>query len=228
MSTLKADTVQSKSSNTDLTIAGDGSGVPNLEAGFKVGGVAGVPTASIQDDAVTLAKMAAGTDGNLITYDTSGNPAHVVTGSSGQVLTSNGAGAAPTFQSGGPDQASQAEIEGESNVDKYIPPDLLKKAPSSCKVWAYVSRGGGTPTLGGPSYNMTSVTDDGDSQTIMTIATDFSSVTYSPAAVMVADSTSFAFVHTLAVGSFKVKVANDGGGSEDSRDFACQAFGDQA
>ena len=85
MSTLKADTVQSKSSNTDLTIAGDGSGVPNLEAGFKVGGVVGVPTASIQDDAVTLAKMAAGTDGNLITYDASGNPAHVATGSSGQV-----------------------------------------------------------------------------------------------------------------------------------------------
>ncbi len=58
MSTLKADTVQSKSSNTDLTIAGDGSGVPNLEAGFKVGGVAGVPTASIRDDAITSAKIA--------------------------------------------------------------------------------------------------------------------------------------------------------------------------
>jgi hypothetical protein len=42
--------------------------------------------------------MASGTDGNLITYDASGNPAHVATGSSGQVLTSNGAGAAPTFQ----------------------------------------------------------------------------------------------------------------------------------
>ena len=58
MSTLKADTVQSKSSNTDLTIAGDGSGVPNMEAGFKVGGVAGVPTASIRDDAITSAKIA--------------------------------------------------------------------------------------------------------------------------------------------------------------------------
>ena len=42
--------------------------------------------------------MAHGTDGNLITYDTNGAPAHVTTGSSGQVLTSNGAGAAPTFQ----------------------------------------------------------------------------------------------------------------------------------
>ena len=42
--------------------------------------------------------MASGTDGNLITYDTSGNPAAVATGSSGQVLTSAGAGAVPSFQ----------------------------------------------------------------------------------------------------------------------------------
>ena len=108
MSTLKADTVQSKSSNTDLTIAGDGSGVPNLEAGFKVGGVAGVPTASIRDDAitsakiaddaVTLATMASGTDGVIITYDASGNPVHVGPGSDGQVLTSTGAGSPPAFE----------------------------------------------------------------------------------------------------------------------------------
>ena len=52
----------------------------------------------IADNAVTLAKMAGGTDGNLITYDASGDPAHVATGSATHVLTSNGAGAAPTFQ----------------------------------------------------------------------------------------------------------------------------------
>ena len=59
-----------------------------------------VSTVKIQDDAVTLAKMASGTDGNLITYDSSGDPAAVATGSSGQVLTSAGAGAAPTFAAG--------------------------------------------------------------------------------------------------------------------------------
>ena len=57
-----------------------------------------VVTSSLQDDAVTLAKLDAGTAGNLITYNASGNPAAVSTGSSTQVLTSNGAGAAPTFQ----------------------------------------------------------------------------------------------------------------------------------
>ena len=108
MSTLKADTVTSQSTNGDLTISGNGTGVPNLEAGFKVGGSAGVPTASIQasavttakinDDAVTLAKLAAGTDGELITWDASGDPAAVAVGTATHVLTSNGAGAAPTFQ----------------------------------------------------------------------------------------------------------------------------------
>ena len=58
----------------------------------------GLPTTGLVDDAVTLAKMAAGTAGNLITYDASGNPAAVATGTATHVLTSNGAGAAPTFQ----------------------------------------------------------------------------------------------------------------------------------
>jgi len=52
---------------------------------------------SIADNAVTLAKMASGTDGNIISYDASGNPVAVATGTAGQILTSAGAGAPPTF-----------------------------------------------------------------------------------------------------------------------------------
>ena len=52
----------------------------------------------ITDNSVTLAKMAHGTDGELITYDATGAPANVTTGTSGQVLTSGGVGVAPTFQ----------------------------------------------------------------------------------------------------------------------------------
>lgn len=58
---------------------------------------ANITTDKIADDSVTLAKMAGGTDGNLITYDASGNPAAVATGSLGNVLTSSGAGAPPTM-----------------------------------------------------------------------------------------------------------------------------------
>jgi hypothetical protein len=57
-----------------------------------------IDTAHIADNQITLAKMAGGTDGNLITYDASGDPAYVVTGNDGQVLTSTGAGSAPVFE----------------------------------------------------------------------------------------------------------------------------------
>jgi len=57
-----------------------------------------VTTAKIVDDSVTLTKMASGTDGNIISYDASGNPVAVATGNDGQVLTSTGAGSPPAFE----------------------------------------------------------------------------------------------------------------------------------
>jgi hypothetical protein len=45
-----------------------------------------------------VAQLANGTDGELITWDASGAPATVAVGTAGHVLTSNGVGAAPTFQ----------------------------------------------------------------------------------------------------------------------------------
>lgn len=47
---------------------------------------------------IDVADLADGTDGELITWGTSGAPTTVSVGTSGQILTSNGAGAAPTFQ----------------------------------------------------------------------------------------------------------------------------------
>ena len=54
----------------------------------------GIPS----DDSVTLAKMASGTDGQIITYDASGNPTAVGPGTDGQVLTSTGSGSPPAFE----------------------------------------------------------------------------------------------------------------------------------
>lgn len=53
-------------------------------------------TLSIDNISYTL--LADGTDGNLITWDANGAPALVATGDANQVLTSNGAGAAPSFK----------------------------------------------------------------------------------------------------------------------------------
>jgi hypothetical protein len=63
--------------------------------------------------------MASGTDGNIISYDASGNPVAIATGNDGQVLTSTGAGSPPAFEaaSGGAtdlDGLTDALVEGTS------------------------------------------------------------------------------------------------------------------
>jgi len=83
-----------------------------------------INSAEIVNNAVTLAKMAGGTDGNIISYDASGDPVAVVTGSSGQVLTSAGAGAPPTFAAAGGGftlGTEQATTSGTSITFSSIP-----------------------------------------------------------------------------------------------------------
>ena len=108
--TIKTNIIESRTTNGDLTIRGDGTGVPDIEAGFKVGGAAGVPVSALR----------AGTDGELVTWDASGDPATVAVGTSTHVLTSNGAGAAPTFQAAGGGGAwnliGTAETSGSSST----------------------------------------------------------------------------------------------------------------
>lgn len=53
---------------------------------------------AIANKALAIAKLADGTDGELITWDASGVIAAVAAGNATQVLTSNGVGTAPTFQ----------------------------------------------------------------------------------------------------------------------------------
>ena len=80
------------SNNTCNFIMHYGIGVLNISADDSIS------TAKLQNDSVTLAKMASGTDGNIISYDASGNPVAIATGNDGQVLTSTGAGSPPAFE----------------------------------------------------------------------------------------------------------------------------------
>ena len=57
-----------------------------------------VAEANMANDAIGLAELKAGTDGQIISYDASGNPVAVGPGSDGQVLTSTGAGSPPAFE----------------------------------------------------------------------------------------------------------------------------------
>lgn len=55
-------------------------------------------TGQLSFSKIAVSDLANGTDGELITWDATGTPATVAVGTAGQVLTSNGPGAAPTFQ----------------------------------------------------------------------------------------------------------------------------------
>jgi hypothetical protein len=78
-----------------------------------------ITTAKLADNVVTLAKMASGTDGNLIGIDANGDPAYIATGSAGQVLTSGGAGVASamaTTASGGWTFVSENNVSSAASV----------------------------------------------------------------------------------------------------------------
>ena len=81
-----------------------------------------VTTDGVKDDAVTLAKQAAGTDGQVITYDASGNPKAIGPGTDGQVLTSAGAGAEPAFENA-VSEGTQVKSTGESGGTKFLRED---------------------------------------------------------------------------------------------------------
>ena len=67
-----------------------------------------VTSAKLNAKAVTLAKMADGTDGQVITWDSSAVITATGPGTATQVLTSNGAGAEPSFQAVVSDAAAMA------------------------------------------------------------------------------------------------------------------------
>ena len=88
--------------------------------------------AKIAANTITGDKIALGSDaqGDVMYYNGT-DWVRLGFGTSGHFLKTQGTGANPLWAAagGGPDQASQTETEQRSNVDKYIPPDLMKFAP---------------------------------------------------------------------------------------------------
>ena len=81
-----------------------------------------VAEANIANDAISLAELKAGTDGQIITYDASGNPTAVGPGTDGQVLTSTGAGSPPAFEDA-ISEGTSIKSTGESGGTKFLRED---------------------------------------------------------------------------------------------------------
>ncbi len=101
---------------------------------------ASIQEGELDDNIVTLAKMAGGVDGETISYDSNGDPVFVGTGTSGQVLTSNGAGQAPTMQAagGGGDFTDRIPMVMEPAEGVISTPDLHALATQVSKITGMV------------------------------------------------------------------------------------------
>ena len=110
---------------------------------------------------VDVADLANGTDGELITWDASGNPATVSVGTSGHVLTSNGVGAAPTFQAaaGGGDLDWELISTATASNDASINFTGLSSTYAAYKI--IIARV--TPATDNVFFRMRTSTDNGSS-----------------------------------------------------------------
>ena len=160
-----------------------GSSHANLPAGAQVnsvnilvsGGALGTPASGTMTNVtgIPVGALANGTDGELITWNSSGVAAVVATGTATHVLTSNGAGAAPTFQAaagGGipialvmtTDYISSARYDsaaGGSGAETFVSNngaklDTVSGATSKAGLgWLPLRNGTGSPLEGSPVYS---------------------------------------------------------------------------
>tara|TARA_R100001082_G_scaffold97240_1_gene65039 strand:- start:350 stop:1141 length:792 start_codon:yes stop_codon:yes gene_type:complete len=79
-----------------------------------------ITEAKVANDAIGLTELKNGTDGELITWDASGNPTTVAAGTSGHFLKSQGAGTVPVFAAAGGgawNLISTAAIDDDASAD---------------------------------------------------------------------------------------------------------------
>ena len=82
-----------------------------------------ITEAKMANDAISLTELKAGTDGEIITWDASGNPAAVAVGTSGHFLKSQGAGSVPVFaavSTGSLTSAATVRLTTDLSTEGYI------------------------------------------------------------------------------------------------------------
>jgi len=168
-----------------------------------------IDTAHIADNQVTVAKIEDIARGSIIYGNASAASAELTKGSANYVLTSDGTDIAWAAAAGGPDQANQTAIEGETNQDTYVPPDLIKHSPGVAKAWICWHHA----TTINASYNITSITNDATGFYTITIATDFSGASYARALGNAESNVAMYIDNATAptAGATKVNLTNNSG-----------------
>ena len=107
-----------------------------------------ISEAKMANDAISLAELKAGTDGELISWDASGNPVAIGAGTSGHFLKSQGAGSQPVFAAAGGGKIGQVVSTSVTDTTTTTSTSLadvagmtvnITPAASSSKVLIFVS-----------------------------------------------------------------------------------------
>jgi hypothetical protein len=135
-------------------------------------------------------------------------------------------------QAGIVEYAVQSEMEAASSNVLAVTPGRVHFHPAVAKFWAYVTVSGGTPSVAG-SYNVTSITDNGDGDLIVTIATDFADTNWAVFALARAASTNTARIcyeqaSSHAAGTTNIICENLSGTKSDPAAYSIMGFGDHA
>ena len=186
-----------------------------------------IDTAHIADNQVTLGKLSDGTQGGIIYYGGSGAPTELAAGSSGYFLKTQGGSANPVWaEVTSVSQANQSAIEGETNEDTYIPPDLVRHSPGVTKFYAKFNYSG---TVQGTAYNTTSIADNGTGDLTVTIADDFSSANW-----VAGYTTETAYTRSTnienggqAAGTLRIRTSDNNGTASDGNYAHVFGLGDQ-
>lgn len=126
---------------------------------------------------------------------------------------------------GGADAANQAQQEAATATDVYTSPGRQQFHPSAAKAWGYAN-GAGTSLLA--NYNISSITDNGPGDLTWNWGTSFSSSNYAIAATIIQTAgRRFMMMESIAAGSARTNVTNDGGAAANPEAHFIAAYGDQ-
>lgn len=224
--TLPGDFALSGASAVTLTSTGATNvTLPTTGTLLASGGALGTPASGVLTNCTgTAAGLTAGnvtTNANLTGHVTSvGNAAVLGSFTLAQLNTAISDGDVAVV-------ATQADQETATSTTTYVSPGRQQFHPSAAKAWAYITYSGSTPTLQA-SYNVTSITDTGTGDCLITIATDFSSANWAPAAnAVVATSGDTLNLGAIAAGTVQL-VCTQPGVAVDPLALSFHGFGDQA
>ena len=123
-------------------------------------------------------------------------------------------------------EATKAEMEAETAIAHFVPPDLVKHSPGVAKVWAKWEQNGGDHTMA-DEYGVNTMVDGGAAgYSDMTFDTDFSSAAYSVTGSVEAAMIFMTEAASWAAGAITIRSADTAGTYTDATHLCVAIFGD--